>query len=453
MSSSCLSLKGLELYKWKETNSGHFERHIDGIELFFHQVNAALPGLAEVGTVRGRIVMEHPFSDIIDRFKTAWKILRYDHPFLAATTLNKKVIYKTPTDIELEEWIEKSIVVCNHADDLVPLLKTNIGAVLFAIQENERVTLIIKCPHRLIDGLGMINLLNSLVKFVVYPRTVSFGTEAKNLTPSLRVAAEISNPAPEKIIQTLNSIREHLSRPPSNRLHPLEASDRLPGPAWKGMTFSPEDTVKIINSAKTNGVTVTHILCAGVALAVQKVGGDHGPWQTLAPFNLRPYLVSPYDNAHKYPVSCWVLQVPIVAELTDLITTAKRIKAAYTSTPKEDVVAEAAAWDLFYEKVAPGQLDLSSMTTPNVSSLGLLDPLFTCANIPGIRVSGLQLGVEMFEEGFVGFHAWTFQGEFQIRASYVNVKYTDHMIQECLQQITSVFEDGLGITLRPRFES
>lgn len=446
------TLDDVEPYKWQETSPGRFERHIDGIELFFTNINSLSLRQVEVGTVRGQVTIDHSFDDILDRLKTAWIALRHDHPFLATSIVDHKVVYQTPSTLDLEEWVKTTLVVCNDVDDPVTRLRCNAGASLFPILEYGRVSLMIKCPHRYIDGRGMIKLLNSLVKLVANPRSVTFGKEAKNLSPSLRVAAGIPNPSPEKVLETMNAIGAHISRPPSNRLKPLTGSNLAVMPMWKIMAFSVQDTQKIVKGAKINGLTVTHIVCAGIALAVKVVGGDNGPWQNLVPFSLRPYLTPPYDNADLYPVSCWVLQIPVVAELTDLISTAKRIKTIYTSVPKEDLTIQAAAWDHFYDKIAPGQCELPTMKTPCVSSLGVLDTLFSAADIPTVKVSKLQLGVDAVDEAFIGFHAWTFQGRFQIGASYQNAYYTDEMVMECLQQVATCLEEGLDVELRPSFE-
>jgi hypothetical protein len=441
-------LHDVEPYEWHETSPGRFERYLDGVELFFTQINTAA---VEIGAVRGRVTLEHSFDDILDRLKRAWIVLRYDHPFLAATTIGQKAVYQNPTPSELDEWVTKSLIVSSDVDDPVTRLKANVGAALFVIPVKRQVNVMLKCPHRFIDGLGMVQLLNNLIQLVVNPRTVTFGNEAKSLTPSLRVAAAISNPATEKVHETMDTLKEYLSRAPSNRLKPLGQSSERSIPTWKIMTFSPEDTAKIVKGAKGNGVTVTHLVCAGIGLAVKVTGGDDGPWQNLVPLSLRPYMLPPYDNTALYPVSCWVLQIPVVAELTDLISTSKQIKAAYTSIPKEAIAIRAATWDQFYDKA--GSADMSKITTPNVACLGVLDPLFSTASIPTIKVSNLQLGIDSVDEGYVGltFHAWTFQGSFQIGASYRGGKYTEEAILECLKQISTTFEEGLDVQLNPGF--
>lgn len=61
----------VETYRWQETSPGRFERHIDGIELFFTKVNAATPQPLEVGVVRGRVTIDHSFDDTHDRLRNA----------------------------------------------------------------------------------------------------------------------------------------------------------------------------------------------------------------------------------------------------------------------------------------------------------------------------------------------------------------------------------------------
>lgn len=441
----------VETYRWQETSPGRFERHIDGIELFFTKVNAATPQPLEVGVVRGRVTIDHSFDDIHDRLRNAWVTLRYDHPFMATSIVDEKATYQTPSSSDLEEWVQSTLLICNDMDDPVTRLKPNVGASLFPVLENGRANLIIKCPHRYIDGRGMIQLLNNLVRLVVNPRAVTFGDEAKNLSPSLRIAAGVPNPSPEKVRETMQTLDAFFSRPPSHRLKPLDSFNRPGVPIWKIMAFSLKDTEEIVKGAKCNGVTVTHVICASVALATKAIGGDDGPWPNLVPFSLRPYLLSPYDNADLYPVSCWVLQIPVVAELTDLISTAKQIKAGYTPVPGKELAIQAASFDHFYEKIVPGQFDLATMMTPNISSLGVLDSMFTAASIPTIKVSNLQLGIDMVGEGFIGCHAWTFQGRLHISASYHSLRYSEDMVREYLHGVATALGGGLGVELQPTF--
>jgi hypothetical protein len=56
----------------------------------------------------------------------------------------------------------------------------------------------------------MIYLFNNLIRLVVNQRTVTFGGEAKNLLPSLQIAAGISNLLPEKFMETMQTL-EHSS--------------------------------------------------------------------------------------------------------------------------------------------------------------------------------------------------------------------------------------------------
>ena len=200
------SLDDVEPYKRQETYPGRFERHIDGIKLFFTKINAATPQLLEVGAVKGLVTMDHSFDDVSGRLRNAWIILRYDHPFLATKIMVVKPIYQSPNLLEFEEWVQSTLVVCKDTDDPVTRLKLSVGASLFLIFESGWANLMIKCPHRYIDGRGMIQLLNNLMRLVLNQRTVTFGDEAKNLSPSLQIATGIPNPLPEKVMETMQTL-------------------------------------------------------------------------------------------------------------------------------------------------------------------------------------------------------------------------------------------------------
>jgi hypothetical protein len=168
------------------------------------------------------------------------------------------------------------------------------------------------------------------------------------------------------------------------------------------------------------------------------------------PLSLRPYLPTLYDNADLCPVSCWV-QTPIVAELTDLISAAEQIKIGYTSVPEKELAIHAASFDQFYGRIVLGHFHPATMTTPNISSLGVLDSIFTAACIPGIQVFHLQLGVDVVDEGFIGCHAWTFQECLHLSASHHSLRYSEAMVLEYLQMVATAFEEGLGLELHSTF--
>jgi hypothetical protein len=66
------SLDDVEPYEWQETSTGRFERHIDGIELFFTKINTSASQSMELGTVRGLVTIDHSFNDVLDRLRNAW---------------------------------------------------------------------------------------------------------------------------------------------------------------------------------------------------------------------------------------------------------------------------------------------------------------------------------------------------------------------------------------------
>jgi hypothetical protein len=130
------------------------------------------------------------------------------------------------------------------------------------------------------------------------------------------------------------------------------------------MVFSVEDTENIVRAARVIGISVTHVVYAGGALAAKVLGGDKGPSTNLVPFSLRSHLLPPYNNADLYPVSCWLLLIPIVVKVTDLISTARRVRTGYTCVPTPELATKAATLDYFYDKITSEAFDPSSITTP-----------------------------------------------------------------------------------------
>lgn len=50
--------------------------------------------------------------------------------------------------------------------------------------------ILIQIPHWYIDGIGSMYLLDNIFEAIVAPRELTFGTEARNLSPGLGEAAD-----------------------------------------------------------------------------------------------------------------------------------------------------------------------------------------------------------------------------------------------------------------------
>jgi hypothetical protein len=128
--------------------------------------------------VRGCITIGHSFDDILDQLKAAWIVLKHDHPFLAVSTSNDRVVYETPDETELKDWMKKTLVVCGGQSDPRAQLKNDGKDPLFPVEQG-RATLMIKCSHRYIDGRGMVHLLSNLIRLIANPEQYLSGASGK----------------------------------------------------------------------------------------------------------------------------------------------------------------------------------------------------------------------------------------------------------------------------------
>jgi hypothetical protein len=128
--------------------------------------------------VRGCITLGHSFDDILDRLKAAWIVLKHDHPFLAVSTSNDRVVYETADETELKDWMRKTLVMCGGQSDPRAQLEKDGKDPLFPVEQG-RATLMIKCSHRDIDGRGMVHLLSNLIRLLGNPEQYLSGASGK----------------------------------------------------------------------------------------------------------------------------------------------------------------------------------------------------------------------------------------------------------------------------------
>jgi hypothetical protein len=197
----------MEAIEWRETSLGRFERDISSIEAPLVMNNAIAPGVRERITVIAGITFSHSFPDIVPRFRGTWLCLRYNHPSMATTIEAGKKVYSVPDEDDLSAWLARTFIVttCNK-DDKLPELGEGREATLYVMPKDNKA--IIQCPHDRVDGIGMIHLLNNLMKAVAKPEPVHFGDEMRNMTPTVYLAANVTPPTLEEMNEVKESLQE-----------------------------------------------------------------------------------------------------------------------------------------------------------------------------------------------------------------------------------------------------
>ncbi|KAH8810609.1 hypothetical protein F5884DRAFT_257583 [Xylogone sp. PMI_703] len=438
----------MESFKWHETDEGKFERNCDGTELTTTAINELLPGTEELVVVRGGVTAQFSFDDAVDRFKRAWVALRYDHPAIAATSERGKKIYHVPTNVQLDEWLKRTMSVVQR-DDAELEWKWAGETALYVVLKKSVALVGIQCSHDRIDGQGMVYLLDNLLHLVANPKAVTFGGEIANLTPSLRVAGDIFNTLPEQEAQAMKNMGEFVAGEPTIKLKTFPAKVP-PGRTLRNvLCFSAPKSRSIAAVAKSLGFTVTHVFQAALVAAIAQFSGETGPYKAMFPVSIRKRLRAPFNDGKLFPVAVFMYTHGVTLPPAGFKATAENIKNVYASVSSMTDILEQtiAAGDVWANIISTNKPDLSTLhATTDISSLGILDGILNTTEIPGVMLSQPWVGIDLPGPP-IPMHLWSWRGEICLGASYNEAFHTKDMVEAFLYRISSCLSDGLGLDL------
>lgn len=234
--------------------------------------------------------------------------------------------------------------------------------------------IVLHCRHDILDGIGSFIFFNNLLQILASPREVSFGDEAKNLSPCFAVAAHLPEANLNQIDKMNSIVKKWVSSFPSLGLASTNL-DHLPGPCeFQRLQFSVEDTAKVIAAAKDQAFTPTHVVHAALILAAKQHGDhfDDSTYSSFALFNLRGRCEAPFDS-NKHPMATYHTGWPLTVSPTSLSGTAQQLKKVYTGfLADEDSIPMLTEYLRVLETVISTPPPAPS-TEPVVSSLGLVD--------------------------------------------------------------------------------
>ncbi|KAK3334381.1 hypothetical protein B0H65DRAFT_504061 [Neurospora tetraspora] len=310
-------------YSWRQIRPGLWQRDADEAEVCYSTLVKLYEGSGRMlFAITGHISLSIQVPEDEDRevvskrldesLRIAWLRQRYETPTIAsyvhydALDGKWKKSYRTiPDDVSTKSWLEKTFQVISTAfghtgedwancDPPAPNTAT-LFVVCPAIPLQDPSTirrdLVLRSPHDIIDGIGTLQFLNSLVTKTAQAFSegeffrelpVFDGSEASNLSPPYRVAANIPLvPTPEQQAR-LDAIKAAASEPSSNpddqTLAPLDIGipfakgPLLPGKHQRVAHYiSSERTSALTTSLKKHhpGTTVTHAFHAAIALALR----------------------------------------------------------------------------------------------------------------------------------------------------------------------------------------
>ncbi|EGO57269.1 hypothetical protein NEUTE1DRAFT_80773 [Neurospora tetrasperma FGSC 2508] len=309
-------------YNWRQIRPGLWQRDADEAEVFYSTLAKLYAGSGRMHfAITGHIALtisvpEDEDPEVVSRrldesLRIAWLRQRYETPTIASSVHYDaldgkwKKSYRTiPDDASTKAWLERTFQVVStgqtgedwaNSDPPAPTTPTLFVICPCAVITSQdpsticiRRDLVLRSPHDIIDGIGTLHFLNSLVTKTTQAFTegeffrelpVFDGSEASNLSPPYRVAANIpSTPTPEHQTR-LSTTKAPASQPLNPDIPffeeigiPYTKGSLLPGKHQRIAHYlSRERTSALITFLKNYhpGITVTHAFHAAIALTLR----------------------------------------------------------------------------------------------------------------------------------------------------------------------------------------
>ena len=334
--------------EWREVKPGRWQRDVDEAERFYATLAKAFEGTGRMFfAITGHVSITHEISEdesrdevsaLLDKaLGNGWLALRHEHPGIASwveyddMTQRLRKVYESSEDptglASVSKWLHDTCHFisgyntgqdwCN-SDPPAPRMAT-----LYVIQANPpedrqhsrlvRRDLVIRSPHDIMDGIGTLTLLGSLLKHTSNAfgqgsqrEILTFCDEWRRLSPPLRVAAELSDATSEDVqtryseVSASNAVLrdgvEVLTIPFKHGLTTPGKQQRLE------LKLTSAQTEQIQTACKKLAVTPTHVYHAAAAVALSHIQPPHhsarqARYISYALINLRPQCVPPYNSS------------------------------------------------------------------------------------------------------------------------------------------------------------
>ncbi|MCJ1244249.1 hypothetical protein MMC30_001447 [Trapelia coarctata] len=441
---------------WKEVSPGRFERPFGFMEIFFRAIAAPRAPLKKEHLAISIVAQFHRRSSVEDTvtdLKNAWKTMRYDHPEIASFADGNNKVYEVADDATAESWISRTFMVevVKTADDLFASFRPSEVATCYYLPQTSEI--MIHTSHWRLDGVGALCLLHNFFTALAKPRGISFGTEAKNLSPSLDEAADfcMSTTADEDEAAT-RLVMEYIGNLPSIGL-PAELNEGPCGTRRVELVLSSDVTSSIVAACKVQDVTVTTAVHAAIVVATQQLAPaelsacNYTFWGSI---NFRPYLMPPYDNSNAHPASVYMVGLPVTMVPSGFSENASNFKQFYKrcKTPTEsNFHGVMAPWirksTALLDEPAPPERPAA--TEPMLSSVGVADRYLAGTFGDTVEVTNFWLGVEMLSKQIDCF-LWTWQGRMSLHTCYNEQFYKADFVKQFSEKVKGVLLKELDIS-------
>ncbi|KAH7260764.1 uncharacterized protein BKA55DRAFT_535788 [Fusarium redolens] len=504
-------------YNWHQVKPGVWQRHIDEIEQFYSTMVVLYEGSGRMffgmtGHVSLSIKNTRGLSqkdaelEVDKALGKAWLALRYAHPTLASQATQNvesgewvKTYREVQGEADKNTWLERTLVHMTNgqtgnqwANSDPPAPKHPTMFVLHLPAENSddgsvtiRRDLVFRSPHDIIDGIGTLMMLNNFIssaaeayeKGDTYEPPALDGSEASNLSPSYRVAAQIPETPDQAQLDRLKQMAAQKAAAASDAsveilALPYRQGDLLPGRHQRlALTLSKEETRQLLAACKKAGATPTHVFHAAAAMVVRDLQDEPTETKRVRYINYilrneRSSCAQPYNTA-QHPASVYhsvsgqslVVDMDLhpVSTKPDLQTRKKEflsiletVKDFYLAV-KQDEEFYVLAPTMFSQATpglpsAPRPLPVpapNAHPSVSISSMGRTDAI-VAPETGAFRARDPWVTGEELGNG-LGLFLGTFQGELCLSAAYNDAWHTEADAKQYLERCKDVAFSGLGI--------
>ncbi|RDW78850.1 uncharacterized protein DSM5745_05702 [Aspergillus mulundensis] len=495
-------------FEWRRTEPGRWERDIDEVEEFYTALAKAYEGTGRVFfAMTGFITFSIPvppgtsFPDaekaVEIALRNAWIRLRYNHPTIGSRVqydpVEKKYkkVYETfSNSASLRQWADETVRVvpermsgldwCN-ADPPVPALPT-----LFLVKapttsdQTFRADLVLRSHHDIIDGMGTLllfdNLFAAAAEAYEQPGRAlpEFGDEWMNLSPPLRVAADIPAAMTPERKEHMREFLEHnaqLKKGVEIASIPFQQHIVIPGKHQRVAIRVPADTTaKVLERCRSLGLSITHAYHAAIAMAAGDLQDRRETERTVRYINYslineRHHCKPPYStSAHPASVYHSVSGKSLAIDLTvpaigapnrtiidqeTFLRVAEHVRDYYVDIRdnEEHIKLVSAYWAIgtlpYPDSETPAIPPRNETPSVSISSMGVLDKVirhrYGDFSVDHPWVTGEELGTGL------GVFLDTWKGILTLSSAYNDAWHGKEEVLDVLNWCNDTVVRGLGI--------
>ncbi|EEU43776.1 uncharacterized protein NECHADRAFT_70711 [Fusarium vanettenii 77-13-4] len=501
----------LSRHQWQISPKGTWARDVDECERFYitssRKGNGCFPvsGCASFNVTPVDSMPTIDEEDWVEAaLKKAWITLRYQHPTLGSRIERDensdqlgRIYQSFDTDDEQDRWVGSTFKVVDTDVEPLEWFNNNTAAAfetgtLFLVrsngQDSYRQTILLRCPHDVSDGVGVLQLVNQLFDYAAMAFEQGdeyclpkWGKEYENLSPCIRIAAEMPESLSEaqtkrlEEIQTQNgTIYKHqgLLALPSSSTHAEGARD---GKLIRLSHAVPKDrTSKILRGCKdvASGVSVTHVFMTALVMALSEVQPqkeDSYPVRYVnhSMINLRPYCQEPYNTpAHAaaayHTISTQALGIDLVVpgssdettgnhatEMRKILPQVQHFFNDIRPVPSEEIHEQVAfAPSTFKSFTSPSGVDPHAVSEPPfcpvaLSSIGNVSSMVQQRHGP-FELTNVWAASEPMGAG-VALFLGSWDDQLELSGVFDTRYHESSYVESFLERILNCVQEGLGV--------